>query len=63
MGCLMAALALQDCLELALEELDLLELLRGLSFSLRALVLKKLNVLSIHLNDYKAVIYLMLYSV
>lgn len=52
----MASLALQDCLELALEELDLLELLRGRSFSLRALVLKKLNVLSIHQNDYKAVI-------
>lgn len=47
-GCLMAGLARQDCLvELALEELDLLELLRGLSFSFLALVLKKLNVLSI----------------
>jgi hypothetical protein len=55
-GCLIATLALQDCLELALEELDLLELLRGRSFSLRAFVLKKLNVLSIHSNDYKAVI-------
>jgi hypothetical protein len=28
-GGLMAGLALHDCLELALEELDLLELLRG----------------------------------
>lgn len=49
-GCLIVIFALQDCLvELALEELDLLELFLGRSFSFLALVLKKLKVLSIDL--------------